>query len=69
MTATQCQDPRVALRAVERLRPSWMRSRSGDTPVLYVDGARRGNTNDLNAMMATDIPASFWAALTEELDA
>lgn len=44
-----------ALRAVERLRPRWLQSRSGDTPVLYVDGARRGNTSDLNGMMATEI--------------
>jgi len=44
-----------ALRAVERLRPSWLRSRSGDTPVLYVDGSRRGNTNDLAGMMATEV--------------
>ncbi len=44
-----------ALRAVERLRPAWLRSRSGDTPVLYVDGSRRGNTSDLAGMMATEV--------------
>jgi hypothetical protein len=45
-----------ALRAVERLRPNWLRSRSGiDTPVLYVDGSRRGNTSDLANLMASEI--------------
>jgi hypothetical protein len=44
-----------ALRAIERLRPSWLRSRSGDTPVLYVDGSRRGSANDLSSMMATEV--------------
>lgn len=44
-----------ALRAVERLRPTWLRSRSGDDPVLYVDGSRRGNTNDLANIMSSEI--------------
>jgi hypothetical protein len=44
-----------ALRAIERLRATWLRSRSGDTPVLYVDGARRGNVNDLQSIMSSEI--------------
>lgn len=44
-----------AFRAVERLRPNWLRSRSGDSPVLYVDGSRRGDTGDLGNIMASEI--------------
>ena len=41
--------------AIERLRASWLRTRSGDVPVLYVDGARRANIQDLQAMMSTEV--------------
>ena len=48
----------TALQAVERLRPRWLQLRAGvtgDPPVLYVDGARRGSPNDLNTMRAMDV--------------
>jgi hypothetical protein len=41
--------------AIERLRASWLRTRSGDPPQLYVDGARRGNVRDLQAILSTEI--------------
>lgn len=44
-----------ALLAIERLRAQWLRSRSGDPPQLYVDGARRGNVNDLQSMLSTEV--------------
>ncbi len=44
-----------ALRAVERLRPQWLRTRSGDLPILHVDGTRRGNINDLSSYQLSDI--------------
>lgn len=50
--------PMNALAGIERLRPRWLQSRAGtggDPPVLYVDGARRGATNDLASMMVTEI--------------
>ena len=43
------------LEAVQRLRPRWLRARGGGTPVLYVDGARRGTTRDLDAISSTEI--------------
>ncbi len=42
-----------ALRAIERLRATWLRT--GDPPQLYVDGARRGNLNDLTSIMSSEI--------------
>lgn len=44
-----------ALQAIQRLRPQWLRTRSGDTPVLYVDNARRGSANDLSTMLTSEI--------------
>ncbi len=47
-----------ALQAIERLRPRWLQSRAGtggELPVLYVDGARRSNVQDLNSLQAMDI--------------
>ena len=44
-----------ALTAIERLRPSWLRSRSGDAPVLYVDGARRGSPEQLRSIMSSEV--------------
>lgn len=47
-----------AYRAIERLRPGWLRSRgglSGDQPVLYVNGSRTGNLSDLTSMRTSDI--------------
>jgi hypothetical protein len=44
-----------ALQAIERLRPRWTQSRSGEQPVLYVDGARRSSLNDLSTMRIGDV--------------
>lgn len=44
-----------ALLAIERLRAQWLRTRSGDPPQLYVDGARRGNIQNLTSMLTTEI--------------
>ena len=43
------------LRAIERLRPRWLNSRSGSPPVLHVDGTRRGNIRDIETYQLTDI--------------
>ena len=43
------------LQAIERLRPRWLRSRSGTPPVLHVDGTRRGDLRDINAYRISDI--------------
>ena len=44
-----------ALQAIERLRNQWLRTRSGDAPQLYVDGARRGSLGDLQSILSTEI--------------
>ena len=44
-----------ALQAIERLRNNWLRTRSGDAPQLYVDGARRSSLSDLQAILSTEI--------------
>ena len=44
-----------ALLAIERLRAQWLRTRSGDPPQLYVDGARRGNVQNLTSILTTEI--------------
>ena len=43
------------IQAIERLRPRWLQSRGGGTPILHIDGARRSNLSDLNAYQITDI--------------
>ncbi len=43
------------LRAIERLRPRWLRSRSGDMPQLHIDGGRRGSLRDLESYQLSDI--------------
>lgn len=43
------------LRAIERLRPRWLRSRSGSDPILHVDGARRNSLRDLEAYQLSEI--------------
>lgn len=43
------------LRAIERLRPQWLRTRSGDSPILHVDGARRSSLNDMNSYQLSEI--------------
>ena len=44
-----------AYQAIERLRPRWLQSRSGDVVVLYVDGSRRSNVRDLQSMSIMDL--------------
>jgi len=43
------------LRAIERLRPQWLRTRSGDAPILHVDGARRSSLNDMSSYQLSEI--------------
>lgn len=43
------------LRAIERLRPRWLRSRTGNDPVLHVDGARRSSLRDLESYQLSEI--------------
>lgn len=47
-----------AYQAVQRLRSQWLRSRGGaggELPVLYVDGTRRGGSDELRFMRADEI--------------
>ena len=44
-----------ALQAVQRLRPQWLQSRGSGLPVLYVDGAPRGDVNDLRFLPSDQI--------------
>lgn len=51
-----------AYNAVERLRPTWLRPRGAPTlsqdnpfPVVYVDGMRRGDLDELQAMPVGDL--------------
>jgi hypothetical protein len=44
-----------ALQAIERLRNQWLRTRSGDAPQLYVDGARRSSISDLQSILSTEV--------------
>lgn len=43
------------LRAIERLRPRWLRSRGGSSPVLHVDGARRNSLRDIETYQLSEI--------------
>lgn len=42
-------------RAIERLRPRWLRSRSGGEPTFYVDGGRRGGLSDMRSFSISQI--------------
>ncbi len=44
-----------AYRAIERLRPRWLRSRTGGQPMFYVDGARRGTLRDMRSFAISQI--------------
>ena len=47
-----------ALQAVQRLRSQWVRSRaglSGDPPVLYVDGTRRGSADEMRFIRIDEV--------------
>lgn len=43
------------LRAIERLRPGWLRTRSGDAIQLHVDGARRSSLSDVESYQLSEI--------------
>ncbi|MDH3271888.1 MAG: hypothetical protein OEN56_11170 [Gemmatimonadota bacterium] len=43
------------LRAIERLRPRWLTTRGGDSPVLMIDGTRRSSMRDLESFQLADI--------------
>ncbi|NNF12468.1 MAG: hypothetical protein HKN72_04570 [Gemmatimonadetes bacterium] len=43
------------LRAIERLRPQWLRTRSGDAPILHVDGGRRSSLNEMNSYQLSEV--------------
>ena len=51
--------------AIERLRPQWLRTRSGDQPVLYVDGGRRGSFNDLRTTLVSEIEQIEWMSAND----
>ena len=44
-----------AYQAIQRLRPQWLRSRGSGSPVLYVDGTRRGGMDELRSIRVADI--------------
>jgi len=44
-----------AYQAIERLRPRWLQSRSGDVVRLYVDGSRRSSPRDLESISIMDL--------------
>ena len=46
-----------ALQAVQRLRSRWVQARgaASDTPILYVDGTRRGSADELRFIRTADI--------------
>jgi hypothetical protein len=44
-----------AYQAIERLRPTWLRQRSGTPPVVVLDGNRQGGLEVLQSMRATEI--------------
>jgi hypothetical protein len=54
-----------AYQAIERLRPRWLQSRSGDTVVLYVDGSRRSNVRDLESMSIMDLEQMEYMASSD----
>lgn len=53
------------LRAIERLRPQWLRGRGDETPQLHIDGARRSSLNDLEAYQLTDIARMEYMSATD----
>ena len=44
-----------AFLAIERLRPRWLQSRSGDIVQLYIDGSRRSNVRDLQTLRIGEV--------------
>ena len=51
-----------ALEAVQRLRPQWMRRRgAGPDPIMvYVDGVRFGESNDLQSIPISNVERLEW---------
>jgi len=54
-----------AYQAIQRLRPQWLQSRSGEPPVLYVDGARRSNLGDLQTMRSMNVEQMEYMSATD----
>lgn len=54
-----------ALQAVNRLRPQWLSTRSGAAPVLYVDGQRRSNVQELGTIRASDVEQMEYMSATD----
>ncbi len=57
-----------ALQAVQRLRSQWLRSRGGATgeqPVLYVDGTRRGGAEELRFIRADEIASMEYMSASD----
>ena len=44
-----------AYQAIQRLRPRWLRGRSGRDPFVYVNGRRRGGLDVLRALRADSV--------------
>jgi hypothetical protein len=43
------------LTVIQRLRPAWLRARGNSVAVVYVDGNRRGGTNELNTIRIDEV--------------
>jgi hypothetical protein len=64
---------RTAFEAVQRMRPQWLRRRSSPTAnnpapnlaVVYVDGVRWGDVNDLNSMRVENIESMRFLGSTD----
>ena len=54
-----------ALQAVQRLRPQWLQSRGTAQAVLHVDGAPRGDVNDLRFIPADQIEQIEYMSATD----
>lgn len=53
------------LRAIERLRPQWLRPRGDETPQLHIDGARRSSLSDLDSYQLSDIERMEYMSATD----
>lgn len=53
------------LRAIERLRPQWLRARGDDAPQLHIDGARRSSLRDLESYQLADIARMEFMSATD----
>jgi hypothetical protein len=55
--------------AVRRLRPAWMRARGAGTaratPIVYVDGMRRGSLDELSSVRASEIQEIRYLSASE----